>query len=154
MRTSQLIHLNAVRLRSAFTLVEVVVAVLISGMLIGGIVYGYVTSARNAEWAAYSLAANSMAMQAVERARACQWDPWRWPAADSELQQTNFPVIVDILDVPQTSTGNPTFATNYVTISTISTNPPLRMIHAECVWQFINGRVYTNEVATYRAPDQ
>jgi hypothetical protein len=29
----------------------------------------------------------------------------------------------------------------------------LKMISVDAVWQFINGKLYTNTIATYRAPD-
>ena len=69
-----------------------------------------------------------------------------------ELQSTNFLLEFKILDVPLTGT-NITYATNITTISTISAYPPLRMISVETTWQFIDGRLYTNTIATYRAPD-
>ena len=69
-----------------------------------------------------------------------------------QLVSSNFPVQVSMLDVPMNG-SNITYATNITTISTISTAPPLKMISVEAVWQFINGKVYTNSIATYRAPD-
>lgn len=130
---------------------EAVIASSIAAMMFGGIVYGYIQSGRNAEWSAYSFAAQSMAMQRLEQTRACKWDPESTPAVD-ELVSANFPTLVSILDVPM-SGSNYIYATNFTTISTISTTPELRMIVVETVWGFINGRLYTNSIGTCRAPD-
>lgn len=137
--------------RTGFTLMESIIASSIAAMMFGGIVYGYIQSGRNAEWSAYSFAAQSMAMQRLEQTRACKWDPESTPSVD-ELVSTNFPTLISILDVPMNG-SNIVYATNYTTISTISTAPQLRMIQVESVWGFINGRLYTNSIATFRAPD-
>lgn len=130
---------------------ETLIASSIAAMMFGGIVYGYIQSGRNAEWSAYSFAAQSMAMQRLEQTRACKWDPESTPAVD-ELIAANFPTLISILDVPM-SGSNVVYATNFTTISTISTAPQLRMISVETVWGFVNGRLYTNSIATFRAPD-
>jgi hypothetical protein len=135
----------------AFTLMEASIASAIAAMMFGGIIYGYIMSNRSAEWSAYSFAAQSLALQRLEQTRACKWDPDATPVVD-ELQITNFLVEFKILDVPLTGT-NIIYATNITTISTISAYPPLRMISVETTWQFIDGKVYTNSIATYRAPD-
>lgn len=135
----------------AFTLMEASIASAIAAMMFGGIIYGYIMSNRSAEWSAYSFAAQSLALQRLEQTRACKWDPDANPPEDSQLQNTNFVPEVRVLDVPLNGT-NITYATNVTSISTISTYPPLRMISVETTWQF-NGKVYTNSIATYRAPD-
>ena len=135
----------------AFSLIEATIASAIAAIMFGGIVYGYIQSGRNAEWSAYSFAAQSMAMQRLEQSRACKWDPEATPAAD-ELVSNNFPTLVSVLDIPRTG-SNVVFATNFTTITTISTDPALKMISVETVWPFINGRLFTNIIATYRAPD-
>jgi hypothetical protein len=137
--------------RLAFTLMEASIASAIAAMMFGGIIYGYIQSSRSAEWSAYSFAAQSLAMQRLEQARACKWDPEATPTVD-QLVSSNFPVVVSVLDVPMNS-SNITYATNITTISTISTVPPLKQISVDAVWQFINGKLYTNSIATYRAPD-
>lgn len=133
-----------------FTLVEVVITIAIVGLVIHGTVIGYIYSAQRAEWSAYSLAAQSLAMQSVEQARAAKWDPQAWPVVD-ELGTTNF-VQITVLDVPVT--GNPVYATNYVRVSTVSTNPVLRELRTDCVWRLTNRGPFTNSVVTLRAPDQ
>jgi hypothetical protein len=64
-----------------------------------------------------------------------------------------FPQTVEPLDVPLWG-ATPVMATNTVTISTISSDPPLRMIEVQTVWSFRDRGLYTNLTATYRAPDQ
>ena|ERR1041385_6082000 len=136
------------RVSRGFTLAEVVVAIGIMALLIQGLVYGYITSARRAEWTAHSLAAQSLASQGTEQVRAAKWDP---QVPSDELPPTNL-VVVETLDLPVT--GQPEYATNYIHITTISTNPPLRQIRTDCVWRFVDRGLYTNTAIALRAPDQ
>jgi hypothetical protein len=138
--------------RSAFTLAEVVMTTGLAAIVIGGSVYGYVTAAQRAEWAAYSLAAHSLAMQRVEQCRAAKWDPLGFPPVD-ELVATNFPQQINTLDIPVSQT-NVVYATNFTVISVVSTNPLLKMIRVDCCWTFMRRGPFTNTVVTYRAPDQ
>ena len=133
-----------------FTLAEVVVTMLVIALVMGGVLSGYVLSAERAEWSAYSLAAHSLALQGLEQSRAAKWDPQAWPVAD-EQGITNF-TQVEPLDVPVS--GDPIFATNYIRVTTVSANPPLRQIRADCVWRFVKRGLFTNTVVTLRAPDQ
>ncbi len=133
-----------------FTLVEVVVAISLFGIIVEGVILGYTSAARRAEWSAHSLAAQSLASQGVEQARAAKWDPQAWPVVD-DLPPTNFTQI-DTLDIPVR--GQPVYATNYIQIKAASANPPLREIRADCVWSFIHRGLFTNTVVTLRAPDQ
>jgi prepilin-type N-terminal cleavage/methylation domain-containing protein len=133
-----------------FTLVEVVITLAIVALVIGGIIYAYVMAAQRAEWSAYSLAAHSVAMQSLEQSRAAKWDPQAWPVVD-EQGLTNF-IQIEPLDVPVA--GTPIFATNFVQITQVSANPPLRQIRADCVWPFVTRGTFTNTVITLRAPDQ
>lgn len=137
-------------MHSGFTLTEVVVALFIIAFLFGGVLRAYVMSAQRAEWSAHSLAAQSLAMQQVEAARAAKWDPQAWPPVD-ELGVINF-TKADILDVPMGK--SPYYATNLVSVTTVSVNPPLRQIRADCVWLFHPRGFFTNTVITLRAPDQ
>lgn len=135
---------------SGFTLVEVVVTLLVIALVMGGVLTGYVMSAERAEWSAYSLAAHSLALQGLEQSRAAKWDPQAWPVAD-EQGITNFTQI-EPLDVPVS--GDPIYATNYIRVTAVSANPPLRQIRADCVWRFVKRGLFTNSVVTLRAPDQ
>jgi len=137
---------------TAITIIEVVLSLAIMGISFGAIVMGYVMSARRAEWSAYSLAANSLAMQRLEQCRAAKWDLLTTPITD-ELVATNFVDQPSVLDVP-ISGANITYATNFTAITTISANPPLKMIRVDCVWPFKGQGLFTNTLITYRAPDQ
>lgn len=139
---------------SGFTLAEVVVSIAIATLSFGGVIYGYVLTGDRAEWSGYSIAAQSLAMQGVEQARAAKWDPKAWPAVD-ELGATNY-TQVEMLDVPVS--GLPVQATNYIGVTLVSQDPPLRQLRADCVWSFANGRrsrgPFTNTVITLRTADQ
>jgi len=136
----------------AFTLMEVVISILIGAIMVWGIVSGYSESARRAEWSAYSLAAQSLASQGIELTRAAKWDTLSFPSVD-QVVSSNFPTAINILDIPMTRT-NIVYATNFTTITSIATDPPLKMVSVSTVWRFWNGNRFTNTVATYRAPDQ
>ena len=149
-----------IRIRSkdqhaGFTLTEVVVSIAITATSFAGVIYGYVGTSMRAEWSAYSLAAQSLAMEGVEQARSAKWDPQAWPPVD-ELGVTNY-TQVDELDVPVS--GKPVLATNYISITTVSTVPPLRKLRADCVWMLTcrpegASGPFTNTITTYRAVDQ
>jgi prepilin-type N-terminal cleavage/methylation domain-containing protein len=138
-----------------FTLAEVVMSLAIASLSFSGVIYGYVLTSNQAQWSSCSLAAQSLATQGVEQARAAKWDPQAWPSID-ELGTTNF-TTVSQLDVPVAG-GNILFATNFISVNTASTVPPLRQLRADCVWRVPSGAmthgIYTNTVITLRAPDQ
>jgi Tfp pilus assembly protein PilV len=137
---------------AGISLAEVVVSMGLLGMSIGGIINGYVYATRQAEWSAYSLAAHSLAVQRLEQARAAKWDPQAYPSVDRVIQ-ANFPVVSAVLDVPMSGT-NCVIATITTTVSTVSVNPPARMIRVDCRWPFMNRGWFTNTIVSYRAPDQ
>jgi prepilin-type N-terminal cleavage/methylation domain-containing protein len=132
---------------AGLTLIEVIFSIAIGALMMGAVTTGYIQCLRQAEWTSHSLAANSLAVQRLEQTRNAKWE---WQKTD-QVTSTNFPVDVQILDIPISKT-NIIYGTNFTTISTISTNPPLKMIRVDCVWAFVNGALYTNTVATYRAP--
>lgn len=140
-------HRNA----SAFTLTEVVISLAILVMVFHGILKGYTMACQRSEWSAHSLAAQSLAMQQMEAMRAAKWDPQAWPVVD-EAGLTNYRN-ADILDVP-VSSKIPYYATNVVAVTTVTVNPPLRQIRADCIWEFKPRGLFTNTVITLRAPDQ
>lgn len=121
-------------------------------MVLGGIIAGYIQSARRAEWSAYNLAAHSLAMQASEQTRAAKWDMLAYPAVDLVVS-ANFPPQVNVLDIPISKT-NTVYATNFTSITTVPGAVPLKLIRVDCVWPFLGRGIYTNTVVTYRAPDQ
>lgn len=144
---------------NAFTLVEVMVALLIFGFVSAGIIWGYVQANRLAEWSSMSLGAQSYASQGIEQARSAKWDT----AAYNEVSADFLPVNssgftnytqIDTNDVPQS--GAPLLLTNVITITNLMTGGPyLRMIRSDVYWRFpLTGRLYTNTIITFRAPDQ
>ena len=141
--------------KAAFTLVEVVVSLALVGLIFGCILNSYVTSTVRAEWSGYSLAAQSLALQGMEQARAAKWDPLAWPVVD-DLRDTNL-VQIEALDIA--ASRQIVYATNYITVTTIPGPVPMRQIRADCVWSLAGGGPakggpFTNTAVTLRAPDQ
>lgn len=134
------------------TLVEVLIAFLVSGLAVAGIVSGYVFANTSAEKFGLSLAATAQASQWMEQMRSAKWDTSSWPPID-QLVSSNFSTKVVTLETSATGT-NVVYATNFAQISTISVSPPLRRIHVDCVWAFRGSQLFTNSVETCRAPDQ
>ena len=134
------------------TLVEVVIALAITGLMVGGIVTGYIYCTTSAVKAELAQAANARAMERIEEARSARWDTSSWPVVD-QLVATNFPDEVVSLDMPGTNTVG-TSATIQTTISQISLTPPIRRICVDCIWQFRGVELITNTIETIRAPDQ
>src|SRR5256714_910544 len=111
--------------QKAFTLAEVVIAMAITVMSLAGVIMGYIFAIRQAEWSAYSLAAQSLATQRLEQTRAAKWDPRASPPVD-EVITNNFPIVpTNVLDMPVSGT-NIAYATNFTTISDVTNggDPP------------------------------
>lgn len=134
------------------TLVEVVVALAITGLTVGGIVSGYIYCEDSALKAGLVEAANARALERIEQTRSAQWDTSSWPIVD-QLVATNFPDRVVSLDMPGSGSGG-TSATIVTTISQISPSPPIRGIRVDCIWQFKGTEWITNTIETIRTPDQ
>jgi hypothetical protein len=156
---------------AGYSLFEVVIATGIIAMVYGVILTGYIQCGLRAQWAGYSLAAQSLATEQVEQARSAIWDP-----AISKNELTNLNLlsmkytssnrtwsgyVTAILDVPYRGT-NFILATNYVSVQLINlnntTNPPLQvqMIRVDTVWPFqyrAGNLFFTNTAATLMAPD-
>jgi len=147
----------------AFSLIEVLVAVVILLLVMSGLMYGYVEANRMAEWSSQSLAATSYALQGMEQLRSAQWCAEENPSASGQgttdvlgnYFQTNQ---VDTLDIP--TTGAPIYVTNTITGMTVTnadgtTRPPLKRLISQVVWTFpLTGQLFTNTIVTLRAPDQ
>lgn len=144
---------------AAFTLAEVVVSVGILASVMAGLIYGYIQINYRAQLSSMSLAAQSLAAQSVEQARAAKWDihsqtPGTGPGSSDELPPTNFvQIFTNSLLVP--ATGKGITVTNYVSVANAYTNPPVREIRADCVWRApFSGRSFTNTMVTYRISDE
>ena len=134
------------------TLVEVVVALTVTGLAIGGIISGYSFCTAAAQKAALIQAANARAMERIEEARSVKWDATAWPSVD-QLVASNFPPKTVTLDMSG-SGAVITTALLETQISRVSTNPPLKRVRVNCVWRFRGGSFVTNSIETLRAPDQ
>ena len=135
----------------AFTLIEVAVALAVSVLVMAGMFQGYTMASRRAQFSAFQLAANSMAIQQMESIVAATW-------VISGTSVTNIfsPSLtntqVNALCLPSSGT-NLVYATNYATVQQISTNPPYVMVQVSCVWNFMGMGTFTNTVAVLRSPD-
>ncbi len=138
--------------RAGMTLVEVVIALAITVLTLGGIVAGYIYCTTAAVKAELFQAGSARAMERIEETRSAQWDTAASPIVD-QLVATNFPNEVVSLDMPGSGSGGTT-ATIETTISQISLSPPIRSIHVDCIWQFRGTEWITNTIETIRAPDQ
>ena len=133
-------------------LIEVVIALAITRLTLGGIVAGYIYCTTSAVKAELVQAASARALERIEQARSAQWDTAGSTNVD-QLVATNFPNEVVSLDTPGSGSGG-TSATIVTTISQISVTPPIRNIRVDCIWQFRGVEWVTNTIETIRAPDQ
>ncbi len=140
------------RVQSGMTLAEVAVAMAITGLAVGGIVTGYIYCTTSAEKAGYHLVANARAMERLEETRSVKWDTASSPPVDL-LVATNFPSKVVTLDLSGSGVGIVS-ATLNTSITQIATNPPLKRIRVDCIWNFKGKETITNTIETCRAPDQ
>ena len=148
----------------------------IIALVFGAIINCYIQSGMKAEWSGYSLAAQSLATEQIEQARAAIWDLAGGTNATgyNEVTQLNLfsrsydpgtqtwsGYTTNILDVPYANT-NFVMATNYVSIQVInidnSTIPPIQvqMVRVDTVWPFFyrsTNLYFTNTAATMLAPD-
>ncbi|MGA2242276.1 MAG: hypothetical protein ABSH11_09590 [Verrucomicrobiota bacterium] len=138
--------------RAGMMLVEVVIALAITGLTVGGIVAGYIYCTTAAVKAELVQAASARAMERIEETLSAKWDTSVWPTVD-QLVATNFPDKVVSLDMPGSGSEG-TSATIQTTISQISLTPPIKKIRVDCIWQFRGAEVITNTIETIRAPDQ
>src|SRR5208282_1958090 len=79
--------------RAGMTLVEVIIALAITGLTVGGIVSGYIYCTTSAVKAELVQAASARAMERIEEAHSAQWDTSIWPIVD-QLVATNFTNVV------------------------------------------------------------
>ena len=150
---------------SGFTLAEVMVSLAIVTLLFGGMLAGYIQTARKAEWSGFSLAAQSVGVQLIEQARSAVWDP---TISKNELTNMNLTgwtynsatkvgtgYSTAILSLPVRGT-NVVMVTNFVTVKMFNltgfTNMQVQMVTVNTVWPF-GGKLFTNCTATYYGPD-
>jgi prepilin-type N-terminal cleavage/methylation domain-containing protein len=155
----------------AFTLIEVVIASGIMGLVFAGIINCYIQSGLRVQWTGYSLAAQALASQTLEQVRSASWDPAQAVPVNNMTNlnlagasynsgtKTYTGYSVSILDVPY-STTNFTLATNFVTVQLVSSiggqaQVQMQFIRVDTVWPFGLRRnaMFTNTVSTMIAPD-
>jgi type II secretory pathway pseudopilin PulG len=133
------------------TLVEVVISLAIAVIMVGGIVEGYIYCTTSAVKAELAQAANAKAMQRIEETQSAVWDISSYPVVD-QLVASNFPDEVATLDLPGTNSAG-TQVTIQTTIAQISSSPPIRSVHVDCIWQFQGTELITNSIESIRAPN-
>jgi type II secretory pathway pseudopilin PulG len=134
------------------TLVEVIVAMAVAGITLAGIVSGYIYCMTSTVKAELMQAAHAKALERIEQTGSAVWAPNRAVPQD-DLVATNFPDLIVTLDLPGADT-NGTQATIRTTIASISSNPAMRLVHVDSIWNFRGSEWVTNSVETIRAPDQ
>jgi type II secretory pathway pseudopilin PulG len=164
------------RNKAGYSLVEGLVCIIIVALLLGAIINGYVFGAKQAQWSSYSLAAQSLALHAIEQARSAKWD------GNQTVEITNLNLInksytgylnaggvatnytvtgytTNIMDIPWKTT-NYVVATNFITIQSFYpySGVQMQMIRVDTVWPFtgwenFSVNYYTNSICTYLAPD-
>jgi type II secretory pathway pseudopilin PulG len=139
------------RATSAFTLIEVAVAMAIAVLAMAGMFQGYALASRRAQFSDFQLAANAMAMQQMESIVAATW-VISGTSVTNIFSPTLTNTQVAALGVPSSGT-NLVYATNFATVQQISTNPPYVMVQVSCVWGFMGMGTFTNTVAVLRGPD-
>lgn len=133
----------------AFTLIECVVAIAIAALVMAGMFEGYSLASDRAQFASYSLAANAIATKELENIICAGW-------VVSGVENTDIfnPVLtnptVNALCLPSYG-SNLVYATNYATITQVSTNPSYVMVEVQCVYNFLGQGNFTNTVAVMRA---
>jgi competence protein ComGC len=139
---------------AAFTLVEVVICVFIMMLLFGGIITAYIQTSYRAEWSGYSLAAQALAGQELEAAKAAVWDTQQSPVNDEIIRLPRRSTA--LLDLPVSGTNSvQATVTNSITLiqNGVFSN---YMVKVSVIWPFRwkSQTVYfTNTIANYYAPD-
>ena len=139
---------------AAFTLAEVVICVFIMMLLFAGILTAYIQTSYRAEWTGFSLAAQALAVQQLEHAKAAVWDPLQATNKDEIIQMPR--TMTALLDLPVTG-SNYVWATISNTITLIPNGDYSNyMVKVDVVWPFRwKSQVvyFTNTIAGYYAPE-
>jgi prepilin-type N-terminal cleavage/methylation domain-containing protein len=136
--------------QSGMTLMEIVMAIAISVVLLTGIFKGYLIISRRSMFAAYSVAANALAMKQMESIVTSTWIPSYGTTNlfNPQLTATQ----TNALGMPGSST-NLVYATNYASVRQLSTTPPYALVRVDCVWTYSDMGTFTNTVALIRGPN-
>lgn len=133
----------------AFTLIELVMAMGIAFTVLAALAFGYMQAYRISDSALLQAEAQRLACDRLETVLAASW---RYYGAQPTNQLTDF-----VGEYPQSfqvpSVTSSQIVARVVTQIATTDNPPLAEVRVQCIWTSPNGFVYTNEVATLRAPD-
>ncbi|MSR64415.1 MAG: type II secretion system protein [Verrucomicrobiae bacterium] len=133
------------------TLVEVVLAVGIFGLVFGTVLKGLVQANLRASWISFDTAASRIAEQRIEQAQNARWEP---DTPIDEVIPSNFPTNTYVLD---TNPGGSTtvLATSTIQIASVTNGTIVyKVLTSEVKWMFLNRGPFTNSVVTVRSPDQ
>jgi len=143
-----------------FTLVEMVMALAVLALVMGGMILCYVQACERAQWTGYALAAQGLAIQQLEQARAAAMDPNGLVCELTNIAPSGTATTAATLDLPVPATTNYVWATNYVGIKLVtnSVSPlvTLYMVRVDTVWPLKrNGSVqyFSNTAACYYSED-
>jgi Tfp pilus assembly protein PilV len=133
------------------TLMEVLVALLLFGVVFATVLKGLIQANMRAAWIACDAAASKIAEQRLEQMQNARWDT---SLAIDEVIQANFPTNVVALDTNPNG-GSAIVATSTVQVVTI-TNSTLvyKVITSNVRWRYLNRGPFTNSVFTIRGQDQ
>jgi hypothetical protein len=128
---------------------EVVFATAIAALVLAGMFKGYNMSGRRCQFAACSLAANTIAMRQMEQSVAAPW----YPAYGISTLLTENGSYSTNLCLPSAQSNVVTCTVNY-SATQVSSSPYYAMIQVSCIWTNPNyGGVFTNTLATLRSPN-
>jgi Tfp pilus assembly protein PilV len=136
---------------AGFTLEEVVISMGIALGSILAVMSGYKVSMYRTEWSLNATAAQALATQRLEQTRVARWEPNASSPVD-ELTAGNFPTVMRTLDVPVVGTNVPQ-AQLVTTITTVSSDPPMKWVQVDCVWSIGPRGPFTNTVTALRSAD-
>jgi len=137
--------------QAGMTLIEILIAVAITALTVIGIVRGYEFCLASSVKDSFYMAAIARAQERIEQTHSARWITTS--PQINELQPSNFPPETVVLDLFAQSTNSLT-AILKTTISDITTSPPVKLIHVDCIWRFEGNQWVTNSIETCRAPDQ
>ena len=143
-----------------FTLVEVVISLAVLGLVLGTVIFCYIQACQRALWTSYALAAQGLAVNQLEQARAAAMDPNGPVCEITNIAPAGLTTTAATLDLPVPATTNYVWATNYVGIKLVtnSVSPlvTLYMVRVDTVWPLKrNGSVqyFSNTAACYYSED-
>jgi prepilin-type N-terminal cleavage/methylation domain-containing protein len=140
-----------------FTLAEVLIALALVGMMIGGIITSYLAVAYRGEWASASSAAQRLSVMKLEQLKAAPWGDLMELAQNNPSGMRTSVGHMDLpLSVPGPFTATVEFwAEGVQTQPGSSGDPDLLRLTVQCVWS-LGSRTYTNPnpaLVTYRGRD-